>query len=154
MLRCCGGAQHGDKISICPDGFSPCVVCVPPTSKLKSRAGTCTAHPSPQPRVTPCSTHITEMRKKMGVKKRSMQYKGINRLFCAVSFGKYRGLGPLSQHTTATLGRFLIEKIPQGYFSLSVSISVFSPSPHCLGKKQLEESQLLLTTELKQYNFR
>lgn len=81
----------------------------------------------------------------MGANKRSMQYRGINRVFCAVSFGRYRGLNPLSQHTTAIFGRFLIEKIPQGYFILSVSFSAFSPSPHCAGKKQLEEFQLLPT---------
>lgn len=138
------------------DGFSPCITCVPPTSELKPRAGTRAAHPSLQPRVTLCGTHnITEMRKKRGAKKRSMQYKGTNRVFCAVSLGQHQGLGPLSQHSTATLIRFLIEKIPQGCFSLSsVSTSGFSPFPHCLGKKQLEESQLLLTTELNQYNFR
>lgn len=101
---------------------------------------------APQAGVTPRSTqNAAEMRKKMGANKRSMQYRGINRVFCAVSFGRYRGLNPLSQHTTAIFGRFLIEKIPQGYFILSVSFSAFSPSPHCAGKKQLEEFQLLPT---------
>lgn len=57
-LRCCGESQHR-KISICPDGFTPCVTCVPQTSELKSRRG-----PAVPPFPSADVYHITEPRKR------------------------------------------------------------------------------------------
>lgn len=142
------------KTAKCPDGSSPRATCMPRTSELRSRAGL--ALPSGPPSAAGRRRQHSQHHQKEGepgARERSMQYRGIKRVFCPDSLGQHRGLSPLAPHTTAALGRFVIEKIPRGYFILICFLFCFSPSPRCPGKKLLEECQLLPVTASQQHRF-
>lgn len=65
---------------------------------------------APWAEVTQCSIqNLTQMREKMGANKRSMQYRRINRISCAISLGQLWGLNPVSQHITTTFSKFVKE---------------------------------------------